>query len=189
MSSFSFTRLIQRSSLAISPTSTSSDFDFTFRCSAFALFLKSQRKWASPPLSPRSIALFKHRMKVCGFLALHRPFRSSQPSLDINILSVSFSSLRQGLLNATHPYAAQQQLNFSPETDVLVHGNYLVNLGNPDATKRKVSYDCFLDEIRRCGELGIRLLNIQCAVHLTFQVPTYEELLTVSRVAQARRFR
>ncbi|KAH6887294.1 hypothetical protein BKA70DRAFT_1573368 [Coprinopsis sp. MPI-PUGE-AT-0042] len=44
------------------------------------------------------------------------------------------------------------QLKFDPKTDLLVHGNYLVNPGNPDASKRKVAYEYFLDEIRQCGQ-------------------------------------
>ncbi|KAH6887300.1 xylose isomerase-like protein [Coprinopsis sp. MPI-PUGE-AT-0042] len=111
-------------------------------CSAFALFLKSQRKWSSPPLSPRSIALFKHRMK---------------------------------------------QLNFDPKTDVLVHGNYLVNLGNPDASKRKVAYDCFLDEIRRCGQLGVTLLNIHPGSTVSLTTPANSCSLIAECINEAHR--
>ncbi|KAH6886687.1 xylose isomerase-like protein, partial [Coprinopsis sp. MPI-PUGE-AT-0042] len=111
-------------------------------CSAFALFLKSQRKWSSPPLSPRSIALFKHRMK---------------------------------------------QLNFDPKTDVLVHGNYLANLGNPDASKRKVAYDCFLDEIRRCGQVGVTLLNIHPGSTVSLTTPANSCSLIAKCINEAHR--
>ncbi|KIJ92808.1 hypothetical protein K443DRAFT_13322 [Laccaria amethystina LaAM-08-1] len=80
---------------------------------AFALFLKSQRKWTSPALSEESIATFKERMKEYGY---------------------------------------------SPGV-VLPHGSYLINLGNPDADKRKKSYDCFLDDLKRCEQLGLTLYN------------------------------
>lgn len=80
---------------------------------AFALFLKSQRKWTSPPLSEESIVSFKERMKEYGY---------------------------------------------SPNV-VLPHGSYLINLGNPDADKRKKSYDCFLDDLKRCEQLGLTLYN------------------------------
>ncbi|EDR06513.1 uncharacterized protein LACBIDRAFT_251065, partial [Laccaria bicolor S238N-H82] len=80
---------------------------------AFALFIKSQRKWTSPPLSEESIASFKKRMKEYGY---------------------------------------------SPNV-VLPHGSYLINLGNPDADKRKKSYDCFLDDLKRCEQLGLTLYN------------------------------
>ncbi|TFY50441.1 hypothetical protein EVG20_g11516, partial [Dentipellis fragilis] len=43
---------------------------------------------------------------------------------------------------------------------VLPHGSYLVNLGNPDAEKREKSYECFLDELKRCEQLGLTLYNL-----------------------------
>lgn len=42
---------------------------------------------------------------------------------------------------------------------VLPHGSYLVNMGNPDPEKREKSYAAFLDELKRCEELGIQLYN------------------------------
>jgi AP endonuclease-1 len=45
--------------------------------------------------------------------------------------------------------------------DILPHGSYLVNLANPDGEKRAKAYDCFLDELKRCEQLGIRLHNFQ----------------------------
>ncbi|KAF5361262.1 hypothetical protein D9758_010314 [Tetrapyrgos nigripes] len=80
---------------------------------AFALFVKSQRKWESPPLKPESVASFKDNMKVLGYEAKY----------------------------------------------VLPHGSYLINLGNPDEEKREKSYQCFLDDLKRCEELGLELYN------------------------------
>lgn len=57
------------------------------RATAFALFLKSQRKWDSPALTQESIDAFKKGLAELGYDAKH----------------------------------------------VLPHGNYLINLGNPDA--------------------------------------------------------
>lgn len=45
-------------------------------------------------------------------------------------------------------------------SQVLVHDSYLINIGNPDPDKRKQSYESFLDEIIRCSQLGLTLLNI-----------------------------
>ncbi|KAJ7142105.1 xylose isomerase-like protein [Mycena crocata] len=42
---------------------------------------------------------------------------------------------------------------------ILPHGSYLINLGNPDAEKRQKSYDCFLDDLKRCEALGLLLYN------------------------------
>ncbi|CCM05128.1 uncharacterized protein FIBRA_07336 [Fibroporia radiculosa] len=80
---------------------------------AFAIFLKSQRKWTSTPLTEHSVATFKARMKAFGYSAKH----------------------------------------------VLPHGSYLVNLGNPDEAKREKSYQCFLDDLKRCEQLDLELYN------------------------------
>ncbi|KAJ2927952.1 hypothetical protein H1R20_g9150, partial [Candolleomyces eurysporus] len=82
---------------------------------AFALFLKSQRKWTSPALQETSITLFKKRMK---------------------------------------------DLDYDPK-HVLPHGSYLINLGNPDREKRIKSYECFLDDLKRCEALGLKYYNFQ----------------------------
>ena len=42
---------------------------------------------------------------------------------------------------------------------ILPHGSYLINLGNPDAEKRAKSYDALVDDLRRCEQLGIQLYN------------------------------
>ncbi|KAF8634514.1 hypothetical protein AX15_000846 [Amanita polypyramis BW_CC] len=80
---------------------------------AFALFLKSQRKWNGPPLSEESISLFKSRLK---------------------------------------------ELDYTTKV-ILPHGSYLINLGNPDAAKREKSYECFIDDLKRCEQLGLELYN------------------------------
>ncbi|KAI9789031.1 MAG: hypothetical protein M1816_006386 [Peltula sp. TS41687] len=81
---------------------------------AFALFLKSQRKWKSPALEPEHATLFK-------------------------------SSCRDHRYDST--------------SHVLPHGSYLVNLAQKDPDKAEQAYDCFIDDLRRCEELGIRLYN------------------------------
>ncbi|PPQ68236.1 hypothetical protein CVT24_005044 [Panaeolus cyanescens] len=80
---------------------------------SFALFLKSQRKWESPPLSKESITQFKANMSTYGYSSAH----------------------------------------------ILPHGSYLINLANPDRAKRQKSYDCFLDDLKRCELLGLQLYN------------------------------
>ncbi|KAL6301648.1 xylose isomerase-like protein [Sparassis latifolia] len=85
----------------------------TIGANAFALFLKSQRKWESSPFSAQSVLSFKERMKAFGYSPDH----------------------------------------------ILPHGSYLVNLGNPDEDKREKSYRCFLDDLKRCEELGLHLYN------------------------------
>ena len=106
---------------------------------AFALFVKSQRKWDSPLLSAENIQAFKRRMQEFGYSSKY----------------------------------------------VLPHGSYLINLGNPDeyefpqlfiyiwwqesnsSEKRRKSFNCFLDDLQRCEQLGLELYNFQWARHLT----------------------
>ena len=42
---------------------------------------------------------------------------------------------------------------------VLPHDGYLINLAQPDDDKRRSAVDAFTDEMRRCHELGLKLLN------------------------------
>lgn len=81
---------------------------------AFALFLKSQRKWANPDLKPEHSTLFR---SACD----------------------------------NHKYLA--------DSHVLPHGSYLVNLAHSDSARKKQAYDSFLDDLRRCEALGIKLYN------------------------------
>ncbi len=49
---------------------------------------------------------------------------------------------------------------------VLVHDSYLINLGHPREAEREKSLNAFIDEIRRCEALGLRLLNFHPGSHL-----------------------
>ncbi|SCM08942.1 apurinic/apyrimidinic endonuclease Apn1, putative [Plasmodium chabaudi chabaudi] len=80
---------------------------------AFALFLKNQRKWESPPLTEENIKQFDENCKKYNF--------------DKNL--------------------------------ILPHGSYLINLANPDKEKREKSYLSFVDDIKRCEQLNIKLYN------------------------------
>ena len=42
---------------------------------------------------------------------------------------------------------------------VLPHDGYLINLAQPDDAKRRSAVEAFTDEMRRCHELGLKLLN------------------------------
>jgi apurinic endonuclease APN1 len=81
---------------------------------AFALFLKSQRKWENPPLQDEHRDEFHSRLK-------------------------------------SHDYDAAKH--------VLPHGSYLVNLAQADKTRADQAYGSFIDDLRRCEALGIRLYN------------------------------
>ncbi|OAX77284.1 hypothetical protein ACJ72_08420, partial [Emergomyces africanus] len=83
---------------------------------AFALFLKSQRKWENPPLQS------EHRDQFRQLCSLY---------------------------------------NYDASKHVLPHGSYLVNLAQEDPAKAKQAYNSFLDDLKRCEELGITLYNFQ----------------------------
>jgi deoxyribonuclease-4 len=87
---------------------------------AFALFTRNQRRWVSPPLTQKSIDLFKERCREYGF---------------------------------------------GPEA-ILPHDSYLINLGHPVEEDRKKSQQAFLDEMQRCSQLGLSMLNFHPGSHL-----------------------
>jgi deoxyribonuclease-4 len=61
--------------------------------------------------------------------------------------------------------AALVECGYTPEV-VLPHDSYLINMGNADAAKRKKSLDAFIDELTRCQQLGLKLLNMHPGSHL-----------------------
>lgn len=64
---------------------------------------------------------------------------------------------------------------------VLPHDSYLINLGHPEAEGLEKSRNAFLDEIQRCDQLGLKLLNFHPGSHL--KKLTEEESL--NRVAES----
>ncbi|OTA96892.1 hypothetical protein M434DRAFT_392329 [Hypoxylon sp. CO27-5] len=81
---------------------------------AFALFLKSQRKWVNPPIAPEALN---------GFLSLSKEHK------------------------------------FEVHKHCLPHGSYLVNLAQAEKDKAEQAYNSFLDDLKRCESLGVKLYN------------------------------
>jgi deoxyribonuclease IV len=52
-----------------------------------------------------------------------------------------------------------QTVGITPE-HILPHAGYLINLGNPDETAFQKSFGSFLDELKRCRQLGLKYLNL-----------------------------
>jgi AP endonuclease-1 len=48
---------------------------------------------------------------------------------------------------------------YNASDHVLPHGSYLVNLAQEDKDKAKQAYDHFLDDLKRCEALGIKMYN------------------------------
>lgn len=49
---------------------------------------------------------------------------------------------------------------------ILPHDSYLINLGHPEAEGLQKSREAFLDEMQRCEQLGLKLLNFHPGSHL-----------------------
>ncbi|ATF09418.1 deoxyribonuclease IV [Candidatus Enterovibrio altilux] len=49
---------------------------------------------------------------------------------------------------------------------ILPHDSYLINLATPEADKLKKSRNAFIDEMQRCEQLGLPLLNFHPGSHL-----------------------
>ena len=53
-----------------------------------------------------------------------------------------------------------------PPEQVLPHDSYLINLGAPEEEKLIKSREAFIDELERCEQLGLKLLNFHPGSHL-----------------------
>lgn len=58
-----------------------------------------------------------------------------------------------------------RECGFTPDM-ILPHDSYLINLGSPDAEKLEKSRTAFLDEMRRCEQLGLTMLNFHPGSHM-----------------------
>ena len=58
-----------------------------------------------------------------------------------------------------------QQYGFSADA-ILPHDSYLINLGAPETEKLEKSRAAFIDEMQRCNQLGLTLLNFHPGSHL-----------------------
>lgn len=59
-----------------------------------------------------------------------------------------------------------EKYGFSME-QVMPHDSYLINLGHPEEKQLQKSRNAFLDEMQRCEQLGIKLLNFHPGNHLS----------------------
>ncbi|MDD2299446.1 MAG: deoxyribonuclease IV [Fermentimonas sp.] len=72
------------------------------------------------------------------------------------------------------PYKEENIINFKARCEefgysassILPHSSYLINLGNPTDEGVKKSRQAFFDEMQRCEQLGITLLNFHPGSHL-----------------------
>ncbi|WP_218314881.1 deoxyribonuclease IV [Halomonas sp. 18071143] len=69
---------------------------------------------------------------------------------------------------------------FAPE-QILPHDSYLINLGHPEAAGLDKSRAAFIDEMQRCEQLGLTLLNFHPGSHLN----KISEADCLSRIAES----
>lgn len=74
--------------------------------------------------------------------------------------------------------AACEKYHYSP-AQILPHDSYLINLGHPVAEALEKSREAFLDEMTRCQQLGLTLLNFHPGSHLQ-QIPEEECLARIA---------
>lgn len=72
------------------------------------------------------------------------------------------------------------QYGYGPH-QILPHDSYLINLGHPDSEALEKSREAFLDEIQRCEQLGLTLLNFHPGSHL-MQI---DEAKCLARIAES----
>ena len=71
-----------------------------------------------------------------------------------------------------------EQYGFRPEF-ILPHDSYLINLGHPEEEALMKSRAAFVDEMQRCEQLGLKLLNFHPGSHLK-QISVEESLALVA---------
>lgn len=76
--------------------------------------------------------------------------------------------------------AACDKYHFTPG-QILPHDSYLINLGHPVADALEKSREAFIDELSRCQQLGLSLLNFHPGSHL-MQIP---EDKCLARIAES----
>ncbi|MCC8188207.1 MAG: deoxyribonuclease IV [Bacteroides sp.] len=73
-----------------------------------------------------------------------------------------------------------QKYGFLPEY-ILPHDGYLINLGHPEEEGLNKSREAFFDEMLRCEQLGLRLLNFHPGSHLNKIAPE----ASLARIAES----
>ena len=72
------------------------------------------------------------------------------------------------------------EVGIAPE-HVLPHDSYLINLGHPESEKLQKSRAAFIDEMQRCEQLGLKLLNF----HPGSTLKQISETDSIARVAES----
>ena len=74
--------------------------------------------------------------------------------------------------------AACEKYGYGPG-QILPHDSYLINLGHPVEEALEISREAFIDELSRCQQLGLTLLNFHPGSHL-MQIPVDDCLARIA---------
>ncbi|KAG6090813.1 hypothetical protein E4U31_007689 [Claviceps sp. LM219 group G6] len=121
------------------------------------------------PLAERTaVSLLKKRMYIGAHVSaakgVHNAITNAK-QIGANSFALFLKSQRKW---TNPPISDEAQLQFisnckthgySASEHALPHGSYLVNLAQADETKAAQAYTSFVDDLRRCEALGIRLYN------------------------------
>lgn len=82
-----------------------------------------------------------------------------------------------------------KKYDYNPRTDILPHGSYFINMANPDDEKWQKSFDCLLDDLKRCEQLNIGHYNFHpgSSLGVTEQSVKYENKPEVIATPGVRR--
>ncbi|MEI6211243.1 MAG: deoxyribonuclease IV [bacterium] len=78
-------------------------------------------------------------------------------------------------------FAAGLLANQYTPQQILPHAGYLINLANPDEAAHAKALASFINELQRCEELGLRMLNLHPGSHLR----KLEPMAACARVAES----
>ncbi|MEN4769248.1 deoxyribonuclease IV [Duffyella gerundensis] len=76
--------------------------------------------------------------------------------------------------------SACERFNYQPE-QILPHDSFLINLGHPEAEALEKSRAAFIDELQRCEQLELTLLNFHPGSHLN----QLDEAQCLQRIAES----
>lgn len=63
-----------------------------------------------------------------------------------------------------------ERYGYTPDR-ILPHDSFLINLGSPDPVKLEKSREAFLDELHRCSQLGLTMINFHPGSHMREMEP------------------
>lgn len=129
----------------------------------------TQKDDASPELYTLFLAHREKALRTGKYLGAHISAAGGAQNAPVNCLTVGGQAFAFFLKNQRRwkspPISEESARGFKEKVQalcldgpqhILPHGSYLINLANPDSTKRQISYDAFVDDLRRCEQLGIK---------------------------------